>query len=102
MFRWLIYIVLLLAAVTTARWFVSFTPPILGANAIASLEAVDINGDRQYLLIRGKDKTTPVLLFLHGGPGMPAMYLGHRFQRPLEKDFVVVHWDPARIRQVVP
>jgi pimeloyl-ACP methyl ester carboxylesterase len=33
------------------------------------------------------------LLFLHGGPGMPAMYTAHSFQRPLERDFVVVHWD---------
>jgi pimeloyl-ACP methyl ester carboxylesterase len=33
------------------------------------------------------------LLFLHGGPGMPAMYLAHAFQRELEKDFVVVQWD---------
>ena len=34
-----------------------------------------------------------MLLFLHGGPGMPAMYTAHAFQRPLERDFVVVHWD---------
>ena len=86
-------IVLLLVAGIAARWFVAFTPPISGADPIAELTAVDINGDRQYLLIRGKDRSKPVLLFLHGGPGMPAMYLGHSFQRPLEKDFVVVHWD---------
>jgi len=24
---------------------------------------------------------------------MPSMYLAHKFQRPLERDFVVVHWD---------
>jgi len=34
-----------------------------------------------------------VCLFLHGGPGMPSMYLAHAFQRPLEEDFIVVHWD---------
>ncbi|MGP8072690.1 MAG: alpha/beta fold hydrolase [Thermoplasmata archaeon] len=33
------------------------------------------------------------MLFLHGGPGNPSMYLAHRFQRPLENDFVVVQWD---------
>jgi pimeloyl-ACP methyl ester carboxylesterase len=32
-------------------------------------------------------------LFLHGGPGMPMMYLAHRFQRDLESEFLVVHWD---------
>lgn len=76
-------------------WFVfkSYTWPIWTENGIAELEAVEINGERQWLLLRGEDRDAPVLFFLHGGPGMPAMYLGHAFQRPLEKDFVVVHWD---------
>ena len=93
MVRAIVIPLILLAAVIGARWFVAFTPPIFGANAIADLHAVEINGERQFLLIRGRDKSKPVLLFLHGGPGMPAMYLAHAFQRPLEKDFVVVHWD---------
>ena len=28
-----------------------------------------INGIRQYVQIRGKDKNNPILLFVHGGPG---------------------------------
>jgi pimeloyl-ACP methyl ester carboxylesterase len=71
----------------------SFTPPIFADNSIAELTAVDVNGDLQYLLIRGTDRNLPVLLFVHGGPGMPAMFLAHDFQRELEGHFVVVHWD---------
>jgi pimeloyl-ACP methyl ester carboxylesterase len=71
----------------------SFTPPIFAKDSIAELVALDVNGDEQYLLIRGKDRNLPVLLFVHGGPGMPAMYLAHEFQRELEGHFVVVHWD---------
>jgi pimeloyl-ACP methyl ester carboxylesterase len=71
----------------------SFTPPIFATNAIAELTTLSVNGDEQYVLIRGADRSMPVLLFLHGGPGMPAMYLAHDFQRDLEKHFVVVHWD---------
>ena len=71
----------------------SFTPPILAKNSIAELTALEVNGDEQYVLIRGHDQSLPVLLFLHGGPGMPAMYLAHEFQRELETRFVVVHWD---------
>ncbi len=71
----------------------SFTPPIFSTNSIADLRALDVNGDEQYLLLRGADRDQPVLLFVHGGPGMPAMYLAHDFQRQLEKHFVVVHWD---------
>ena len=73
--------------------FKSFTPPIFADNGIAELREVTINGDSQTILIRGRDRDLPVLLFLHGGPGMPAMYLAHEFQRELEDHFVIVHWD---------
>ncbi|MGD2130424.1 MAG: alpha/beta hydrolase [Lysobacterales bacterium] len=33
------------------------------------------------------------MLFLHGGPGMPMMYLDHAFARELERHFIVVEWD---------
>jgi len=71
----------------------SFTPPIFAENSIAELRSIIVNGDEQFLLIRGTDTNSPVVLFLHGGPGMPAMYLAHDFQRELEKHFVIVHWD---------
>jgi len=75
------------------------TPPLRDAagrtisGSIASLEEIELGGCRQWILIRGRNINNPVLLFLHGGPGMPAMYLAHTFQLELEKDFVVVHWD---------
>jgi hypothetical protein len=69
-------------------WFT--TPAIHGPNSIASLERIRIGDVDQYILIRGNDSLLPVLLFLHGGPGMPAMYLAHAFQHDLEKEFVVV------------
>ena len=61
--------------------------------SIASLEEIVLGGARQWILLRGHDVEKPLMLFLHGGPGMPAMYLAHDFQRKLERDFVVVHWD---------
>jgi pimeloyl-ACP methyl ester carboxylesterase len=75
------------------------TPPIRDAagrvipGSVASLEQVTLGGWRQYILIRGSDASNPVLMFLHGGPGMPMMYLAHRFQRELENDFLIIHWD---------
>ena len=75
-------------------WFTpGRTPAIHGPHGISSLERIRIGGVDQYVLIRGNDSSLPVLLFLHGGPGMPAMYLAHAFQRELEKEFVVVQWD---------
>ena len=77
----------------------SRTPPIRDREgrvrpaSIASLEKVNLGGREQCILIRGANRSNPVLLFLHGGPGMPAMYLSHAFQRPWEEDIVVVQWD---------
>ena len=82
------------AGFATYWWFTpGRTPSIAGPHSVASLERVRIGNQDQYILIRGQDRSLPVLLFLHGGPGMPAMYLAHAFQRELEKEFVVVQWD---------
>ncbi len=62
-------------------------------NSITSMEEVEINGIKQFFLIRGADKDLPVLLVAHGGLGTPYSALGHTFQRDWEKHFIVVHWD---------
>src|SRR5512132_1751373 len=75
------------------------TPPIRGEDgriapaSVALLEKIRLGGVDQWILIRGRNRGNPLLLFLHGGPGMPAMYLAHAFQRELENSFTVVHWD---------
>jgi pimeloyl-ACP methyl ester carboxylesterase len=71
----------------------TFTPPIAGANAIASLEQIEINGCRQWLLVRGHDANKPLLLLLHGGPGTAEMCFAHHSMREIEKHFVCVNWD---------
>jgi pimeloyl-ACP methyl ester carboxylesterase len=67
------------------------TPAI--PRAIEALEAVEIGGLKQWLLIRGRDRAKPVLLWLHGGPGSPTMPLAHRYDGDLIDHAVVVHWD---------
>jgi pimeloyl-ACP methyl ester carboxylesterase len=90
----LLALILACAGILSYLWFTpGRTPAIAGRNSIASLERVRIGGVDQCILIRGQDVSLPVLLFLHGGPGMPAMYLAHAFQPELEKEFVVVQWD---------
>ncbi len=69
------------------------TPRIKGERSIASLEKIVLGGLEQWICIRGHDSSSPILLFLHGGPGMPMMYLSHTFQRPLEENFICVQWD---------
>lgn len=75
------------------------TPAIKGPDgrrpphAVSQLMKIRLGGVDQWVSIRGHDTSNPVLLFIHGGPGMPMMYLSHAFQRPLEEHFVCVHWD---------
>lgn len=69
------------------------TPPMGTPNGIAELKPVEINGYPQWLLIRGQDVSSPLLLFLHGGPGESNMWLAHYTMQELEKYFVCVNWD---------
>ena len=92
--RSIVWLALAGLGIVVYLWFTpGRTPAIHEPNSIASLERIRIGGVDQYILIRGNDSSLPVLLFLHGGPGMPAMYLAHSFQHELEKEFVVVQWD---------
>lgn len=70
-----------------------YTPEYTLPQSVASLEQVTLGGSKQWILVRGMHSKNPLLLFLHGGPGMPMMYLAHDFQRELERSFVVVQWD---------
>ncbi|MDQ6623353.1 MAG: alpha/beta hydrolase [Verrucomicrobiota bacterium] len=61
-------------------------------NGIHSIEKIRLGGIDQWIQIRGEDRTKPILLCLHGGPGFPEMPFSH-LNAALEKDFVVVQWD---------
>jgi pimeloyl-ACP methyl ester carboxylesterase len=54
---------------------------------------VPINGLEQGMFIKGKDKTKPVLLFLHGGPGMPEYAVSRKYPLVLEDNFIVCWWE---------
>ena len=54
---------------------------------------VNIDGLEQGMFIKSKDVNHPVLLFLHGGPGMPEYFLTRQYPTGLEEDFTVVWWD---------
>lgn len=75
------------------------TPPILDAqgnrlpNSIAAIERINLGGDDQWITIRGKDQSNPILLFLAGGPGGSELAWTRQYLSALEDHFVVVNWD---------
>jgi len=71
----------------------SYTETIISPNGIASLEPVTLGGVEQWVLIRGYDVNNPVLVFLHGGPGSPAISYARFAFKGLERHFTVVTWD---------
>lgn len=79
--------------VLAIRYSIATTPGIHGPNAVSSLEKVNIGGVNQWLLIRGRDTSKPVLLCVHGGPGFSEMAFSRQLNGDLEKDFIVVNWD---------
>jgi proline iminopeptidase len=66
---------------------------IRSPNGIDSLEAVRIGGVDQWIEVRGQDLNNPILLFIHGGPGIAFIPLAGAFQGLWEKHFTVVQWD---------
>ncbi|WP_460762570.1 alpha/beta fold hydrolase [Lysobacter fragariae] len=60
---------------------------------IEDVRAVEINGIRQWISVRGNDRRNPILLYLHGGPGAAEMVESYGYQRPWEDFFTVVQWD---------
>lgn len=63
--------------------------------AYKNLKRMNINGAEQWVSIRGDNLDSPLLLFLHGGPGGSEMATSYTYygKSELEKNFIVVNWD---------
>ena len=59
---------------------------------IQRLEHVILGGLKQWIYISG-ELEKPLLLFLHGGPGVAQIGFAERFQGDLKEHFLVVQWD---------
>lgn len=98
-------IILILLAVivilTGALWAISpgQAEPFLDENgnplagSLSEKILVDVNGVEQGMFIRSKNLSNPVLLFVHGGPGMPEYWLTQLYPTGLEEHFTVVWWE---------
>lgn len=62
---------------------------------ISIVEEIEIGGIQQSILIEGEDLNKPIVLFLHGGPGVPIPFgLSARTQFPeITKECIAVYYD---------
>lgn len=52
-----------------------------------------LNGQEQYLLIKGENEENPVIVYLHGGPAGPDSMATYVFSKYLTDEYTVVAWD---------
>lgn len=86
-------VIILLLALITGLAIPTWTPDIEGENSISELRKVKINGTDIEIMIRGRDKNNPVVIFVHGGPCCSEIPYVRKYQGELENDFTIVHYD---------
>lgn len=81
-------LVIFVARVLNGKKYAINTP-----NGVDEELYIPVNGQEQYLLIKGEDVKNPVILHLHGGPGAPDGMAAYWFTKDLVDSFTVVCWD---------
>ena len=61
--------------------------------SIAEVRYLNLGGVEQWVMIRGQSLGNPLLILLHGGPGISETHFFRRCNATLEKAFTVVYWD---------
>lgn len=68
---------------------------VIARNEVSEVKTYQLGGHSQKVLIEGLKRTNPIILALHGGPGMPIPFgVGCRGLFPeLTEKFILVSWD---------
>lgn len=83
-----------LVAVTLACHVLDIAASPTGAReAVNEASFVKIGGIEQWITIKGGDRSNPIVLFLHGGPGDAESPFADSMYAGWEKDFTLVQWD---------
>ncbi|MFC7277745.1 alpha/beta fold hydrolase [Paractinoplanes rhizophilus] len=82
--------------------------PVLDADgrpvpgSVAALEKVRLGGVDQWVSLRGRSRSNPVLLHLSGGPGSSDVGWVRTFNQPLEEHFTVAVWEQRGVGKSYP
>ncbi|MHB9296580.1 hypothetical protein PilKf_02353 [Pillotina sp. SPG140] len=75
------------------------TEPFMDGNgniikdSVSEIISIKIGGIDQKMIIRGRNKQNPVVLFLHGGPGSPEFPFSKDLRSVMENDFTICWWE---------
>lgn len=65
----------------------------MSKNSIHEKIFINLDNSIQGMFIIGNNIDNPILLFLHGGPGMPTLFLEEKYPSGLENLFTVCYWE---------
>jgi len=86
------FVFLLILSPGKMRQFTNENGEVL-ENSLSEKAFIEINGIKMGMIIESKDISNPILLFVHGGPGMPEYWLTDKYPTGMEDYFTVVWWD---------
>jgi proline iminopeptidase len=66
---------------------------IVTPNGVEEQLLIPVDDTKQWISVRGRDRSNPVLLIIHGGPASPEMPIAWAYQTGLEDFYTVVQWD---------
>jgi len=81
------------AMILLFMFFPTWTPTIKGQNSISMLSQLPINGTDHEVMIRGANRSNPIIIFVHGGPGCSEIPYVRKYQKELEQHYTIVHYD---------
>lgn len=70
-----------------------FALSVFAQSPIDTTETLLIGGIKQFIDIKGSDRSKPLMLFVTGGPGETSIGASDAFTKGLKKNFVFVQWD---------
>ncbi|MDR2132117.1 MAG: alpha/beta hydrolase, partial [Clostridiales Family XIII bacterium] len=61
--------------------------------SVSEITHMIIGGMSQGMIIRGRNSKNPVILYVHGGPGIPEYAFGSKFRILLEQECTICWWE---------
>ena len=96
--KWIGIVIGSLLVIVSIAYFgiknITFAKAFVGAkNPVYEDKYVDLNGQKQFIRVMGKDIDNPVVILLHGGPAGPDGMMDYAFMDNLLDDYTYITWD---------